>query len=909
MRSLRKKSDELEAFLADKCADVLCLTEHWMAEDELQSVRLQGYQLGSFSCRQQTTGGGSAIFLKDGLTFCDLNVGNKLNVLIREKCIEYCCVHCERLNCYILCIYRSPSGSFRAFLESVEQMLTNLPSTTKLILTGDFNVHFNTTDPSAMQLCDLLGSFGLRQTVHEPTRGLACLDNIFANILVEVCTHGAVDVGISDHRGQLVGFKFYEYYSFLDSKTFRPITQHGQNSFYQLLSEETWSFVSDDELDPNQKFRKFIQTLENAYFSSFPEKTYRYRSDQPTIIPWFNNNLKIMRDKLAFLRELKNQYNCVSTQEYNQYRADYRRQITKAKIESNDNHIKYSNNPTKAMWNIINRNKKKGGGVPDTRLSPDDFNKFFCSIAEDIIKTIPKTGTNPTSHIGPNLVNSDAFSFRAVTFNEVRDIIQSLKNKNSRDIYGLNVKLIKSIKNLIVIPLTKLINVCLQKSIFPDVLKVALVTPIFKKGDVNKAENYRPISLLPIISKIFEKCMALRVIDYFESNNLFTEHQFGFRKGRSTVMGILDLISEITEAFDKKHYTAALFCDLSKAFDCVDHNILCQKLYAYNFDKRSVDLIKSYLANRRQMVRLGGVASAEGVIDVGVPQGSILGPTIFLIYINDLPASNNNVRFALFADDTTIAQSDNTQELAVSGSRDARARAELWFCTNGLLLNESKTQLMLFAMRPLNEWEGITEAKFLGVTLDTKLQWGPHTTKVSAKVSKGIYVLRGLSKNVSHEILRTAYFALVQAHLSYGILAWGHSSGARGLFALQRRAVRVLAGLGYRDDCREAFVHCQLLTLPCLYILENLLYIKKSNIYLTHNSVHEHDTRNKKNFVPLYWRLGRCQDGPGYWAIKLFNVLPAQLKQLPVKRFYTEVKSILISNCFYSLDEFIGFKF
>lgn len=895
--------------MADKCASVLCLTEHWMAEDELQSVRLQGYQLGSYSCRQQTTGGGSAIFLEDGLTFCDLIVGDKLNVVNREKCIEYCCVHCERLDCYILCIYRSPSGSFGTFLESLEQILTNLPSTAKLIIAGDFNVHFNTTDPSAMRVCDLLSSFGLGQTVREPTRGLACLDNIFANTLIEVCTHGTVDVGVSDHWGQLVRFKFYEYYNFLDKKTFRPITQHGQNSFYKLLSEETWNFVSDDKLDPSHKFEVFIQTLENAYTSSFPEKTYKYRSEQPTIIPWFNNNIKIMRDRLAFLRELKNQYNCISTQEYNQYRAAYQRQIKKAKIESNDNHIKYSNNRAKAMWNIINKNKTRGGGVPDTELSPDDFNKFFCSIAEDIIKTIPKTKTNPASHIKPNLGNSDALLFRAVTFNEVRDIIQSLKNKNSRDIYGLNVKLIKSIKNLIVIPLTKLINICLQGSVFPDVLKVALVTPIFKKGDVNKAENYRPISLLPIISKIFEKCMALRVVDYFESNNLFTEHQFGFRKGRNTVMAILDLVSQITEAFDRKHYTAALFCDLSKAFDCVDHNILFQKLYAYNFHKKSVDIIKSYLANRRQLVKLGGVTSAEGVVNVGVPQGSILGPIIFLMYINDLPASNNNVRFTLFADDTTIAQSENTQELAVSGSRDAQERAELWFCTNGLLLNENKTQQMLFAVRPLNEWGGITEAKFLGVTLDTKLQWGPHTTKISGKVSKGIYVLRGLSKNVSHEILRTAYFALVQTHLSYGILAWGHSSGARGLFALQRRAVRVLDGLDYRDDCREAFVHCQLLTLPCLYIFENLLYIKKSNIYLTHDNVHEYDTRNKTNFVPLYWRLGRCRDGPGYWAIKLFNVLPAEIKRLPVDKFYAKVKSILINNCFYSLDEFIEFRF
>lgn len=234
-------------------------------------------------------------------------------------------------------------------------------------MAGDFNVHFNTSDANTLQLCDLLDSFGIVQTVYEPTRGLSCLDNIFSSTSIEVCRGSVVDIGMSDHRAQLVEFKFYESSHFIESKTFRPITNHGQCSFYNILADEPWTFISDEALNPQQKFDKFILTLEEAYISSFPEKTYRIRSDQNNIVPWFNDEIKAMRDYLGFLRDLKNQYNCVSSQEYSKYRAMYKKLIKNAKVTANDNHIRNSNNPTKTMWSIINKNKKK---IKRSRLTP-----------------------------------------------------------------------------------------------------------------------------------------------------------------------------------------------------------------------------------------------------------------------------------------------------------------------------------------------------------------------------------------------------------------------------------------------------------------------------------------------------------------------------------------------------------
>nr|CAI5825256.1 unnamed protein product [Callosobruchus analis] len=325
--------------------------------------------------------------------------------------------------------------------------------------------------------------------------------------------------------------------------------------------------------------------LKNAYFKSFPLKTYQVRSDNCHNISWFNDELKSMREKLTLLRELDKQYNSIGIkQQYKNLKSIYRNKIRQSKINYNNNLIQTSFNPIKCIWQIVNKyrgaianNNNKNISMP----TPDDFNNYFSNIAIDITRNLPDVNVNPSDNLKfLDVPQNIVFDFDHVTYNEVRDIIDSLKNKNSRDIYGFNIKLVKTIKNIILIPLTNLINLCLKEGIFPQVLKIVLVKPIHKKGDQSLPDNYRPILLLPVISKIVEKCMAMKIVVYFESNNLFTDSQFGFLKNRSTVMGILNLVDDITEAFHMKKYTTVLFRDLTKAFDCVSHGILINKLTA-----------------------------------------------------------------------------------------------------------------------------------------------------------------------------------------------------------------------------------------------------------------------------------------------------------------------------------------
>nr|CAI5846074.1 unnamed protein product [Callosobruchus analis] len=409
-------------------------------------------------------------------------------------------------------------------------------------------------------------------------------------------------------------------------RKFRPVTQIGLLKFYNLIEDSSFDFVDNNNLSVTEKFNKFLTLLQNSYIEAFPFKTYKVRSDEPGSNSWFNEDLKYMRNHLKFLYEVSKQYKQpADIQIYKSYKKVYNNAIKSAKIANNDKIIKTSKNPIRAMWKIINKHRKiitKDECSPT--VSPNDFNIYFSSIAQILVDSTSSDDLNPMLNLQNKMPPTSTFNFQQFSFNEVRDILNNIKNKSSCDIFGLSVKLLKVIKNLIVIPLTKLINSCVQSNSFPDILKKAVVVPVFKKGDKHDVSNYRPISLLPAISKVVEKCMAVRLTTFFEQHSI-TSSQFGFRAGKNTTLGILNLISDILDGFNNFQYTAVLFCDLTKAFDCVSHNILLRKLHYYNFSPDSIELIRSYLKNRSQIVRIAGVASEERVLNIGVPQGSVLG--------------------------------------------------------------------------------------------------------------------------------------------------------------------------------------------------------------------------------------------------------------------------------------------
>ena len=282
----------------------------------------------------------------------------------------------------------------------------------------------------------------------------------------------------------------------------------------------------------------------------------------------------------------------------------------------------------------------------------NEFNEYFTKVADEITKKIPRTRKSPLSYLANPNLNSLIIS--PCTTNEVSTVIKSLKNGKSSGPNSIPVKLLKLLDDSISSDLSILINKSFAIGIFPDKLKIAKFIPIFKKGVMTKTSNYRPISLLSTFSKIFEKLMQTRLQKFLETCDVLFCMQFGFRSGHSTEHALISLTESIKTTLDNKRLGCGIFIDLQKAFDTVNHEILLNKLEHYGIRDTVLAWFESYLTNRRQLVSINGYSSSMCSISCGVPQRSVLGPLLFLIYINDLPNVSSMLSFFLFADETNI---------------------------------------------------------------------------------------------------------------------------------------------------------------------------------------------------------------------------------------------------------------
>ena len=434
----------------------------------------------------------------------------------------------------------------------------------------------------------------------------------------------------------------------------------------------------------------------------------------------------------------------------------------------------------------------------------------------------------------------------------------------------------------------------------PDDLKSARVVPLYKKNDDTLLNNYRPISLLISISKVFEKVVFLQLHKYFKDNNLFYKSQYGFLPEHSTELSCLELIDKITLDLDNKQTPVAIFMDLSKAFDTLNHDILLSKLSYYGISDIALIWFRSYLTNRSQYVELNNTCSSTATISTGVPQGSILGPLLFLIYINDIPNSSTTFSFVLYADDTTLYSSihymfpSSSNKYISKTLNDELTKVHNWLCVNKLSLNIEKTKYMIFKLAgkrtpTLNlnientKLEQVREFTFLGIILDEHLNWHAHVNHISTKISKNCGILNSMKKYLPFTTLKTLYFSMINPYLQYGILAWGFNNTR--LQKLQKRAIRIITNSKYNSHTEPLFKKTNILkfedmfNVSCTKFLYKLLqqnlpaYFRGFDL-IPQNSVHSHLTRENIRYRLNVTRTKKAQNS-------IRNVLPKFANHLP----------------------------
>lgn len=469
-------------------------------------------------------------------------------------------------------------------------------------------------------------------------------------------------------------------------------------------------------------------------------------------------------------------------------------------------------------------------------------------------------------------------------------------------------KLLKLAAPAISQPLAFILNLSLKTGKFITDWKHAKVLPLFKSGSPTETNNYRPISILPILSKLLERFVHTSFSDYLEAHKLLTIAQSGFRRLHSTITSLLQVTNRWLQNIDKGLVTGVVFIDLRKAFDTVDIDILLAKLPSFGISGIELEWFKSYLTGRSQTVVVDGSLSEPLPVNIGVPQGSILGPLLFLLFLNDLPTVAESCDTNMFADDTEIdsaAKPDQVIELETNLNSDLN-RFKSYFDVNRLSLNVPKCEFMLIGTHQAlskvtninvhinNEpLEQVSVAKYLGLFIDSNLKWDDHISKVIPKISAKIGILRTLRKIVSRDVLKQLYNAIVQPHFDYGDVVYDSASvtNKNRLQNLQTRAAKLLTGAGPRDSRNPIFKMLGWLSLQqrrdyhkCVLMYKCVNGSAPSylcDILLSNTGSHQYGTRGASQYRPPKARTAYYQNSFCITTINLWNNLPSDIQNSP----------------------------
>ena len=816
LRSISSAYDTLKLFLESKSFDVVAGQETWSI---IGSYPLPGFQPPLYKQRTNKRGGGVIFWVSNTVTYEHMT---DIDIFDEGK-YESLAI---RIGKYVLInFYRPPQADVSVMLNHMESQVSKIYKQ-KLtpLLFGDANVNFAGNCNKKISLENKLLNLDLKQLIYSSTRPAAgrasVIDHVYCPIHIDLST-SVLASNISDHLG--INFSI----NIKDRKisanrcdTFFSYSEKNVCKVRGRLSEINW--IEWGKLPPEEMASSFTDKLSNLVTECclVNKKIKKVKNE------WYSKELSKLSVKCKkFQKKLAINPSEKNAAAYALIKKSYNKKLRSEKTKFIQKKFADTTCPKKT-WSVINdiTNREKlrhnyPNKFKDNNTCYDSpgtiangFNNYYRSIAQNLENKLPKPKKK-------NTYSKWAFNSRLELGNvsnaDVLNAINSLKPKASYSTDNISNRLLKEVKYEILTPLRILLNKCFNHGIFPDKWKTAKILPLYKsKGDKSSFGNYRPISLLCSISKIMEKVIVKQVTNHFKKYNLFNKRQFGFRDGHSTVDALIDFISSVEDLSKEEEYVSVFF-DFSKAFDTLNHSILYNRLESYGLSKKSVDIFKSYLTGRKQYVYLDGTTSEiASSPDIGCPQGSVLGPLCFLIYINSISNDINCLSF-LFADDTVATIKNKLANL----SNVAHEKLELfkeWFITNRLSLNHQKTVFLSSNKdislslddQQIERIQGNNSFKYLGIELQEKLKPDAHYNRVINKIRPGIYALAKIKRMAPISVKKQVYYSLIHSHLQYGITVYYRQLKLyqrKKIFLLQKKAVRYIFNSKYNSHCDPLF--------------------------------------------------------------------------------------------------------
>ena len=806
-RSIANKQSELNSYVhSNSYPDIISISETWLNSNVRFTALGNNYNIFRQD-RTSSIGGGILLALRNNLKYKFVDKFSDFNCECVIVDVQF--DHSNYMR--YIAVYRPPDTPLEDSAQLFDKLYTYIENTKFFTVLGDFNFpdidweNYIATTPASREFISFCLKSGLHQLVNFPTRNNHILDLILCSderFFYEISCD--IPFSTSDHNSIMCTLKSFTNDNTCTTNIRKPcFAQADFTLINAFLSTIDWEEVFRNCNDVNQSWLALKNVLDTVIFNFVPFVDNAYsRKD----VPWFSTKLRRLRNiKQRRWQKYKHNRNIVLYANYKDAASKFRSEFLLSKCNYEKKLFDSQNVDPKRLFNYIKKQNSVVTSIPsikttDGNLVTSDFDKsnvfseYFSSVF-----------VNDNGFM-PNFQAGCTGSFHSFTCNvvEIIKIVKKLSNNSAPGPDGYTPFFLKNIIAHVANPLAKVYNHSLSEGKVPSDWKIAHIIPIFKKGDAQKASNYRPVSLTSIICKVLERIVRKQILDYAFEHNIFPKDQHGFLPKRSTVTNMLECLDKWTQNFDNKYQTDVIYLDYSKCFDTVVHSKLLFKLSCYGFQGTALQWLKCFLSNRSQIVKVGNTLSNPQDVISGVPQGTVLGPVLFLFYSADLQHVIRYSKLSMYADDTKLfkkIESFNDCLLLQEDLTAASNWAKLW----QLKLNPDKTHLLTIGITRINfsySLDGSAVAKVdticdIGINVQSNLKYTNHCNKVIRNAHYSIRNIFNTFKYHSADFYVKLYVTYVRPILEGACQVWAPSikDNIDNIEKVQRFFTRRLPGM------------------------------------------------------------------------------------------------------------------